>query len=106
MKANVELNLHMGRPTGAIFSFAANKQPCPIVWVRRLGVGGFRPALALFAALQNATKIDHVRELSPLFVLLTLANVLPIARTAQPARLTGNLVAEGSELPDLQPRTP
>jgi hypothetical protein len=51
----------------------------------------FGPALALFAALQNGTKIDHVRELSPLFMLLTLAKMQPIARTSQLARPAGNL---------------
>jgi len=66
----------------------------------------FGPALALFAALQNGTKLDHVRALSRFFVLLTLAKMQPIARTSQLARTTGNLNAEGSELPALQPRRP
>ena len=67
-------------------------------------MGMLRPALALFAALQNDTKIDRVRELSPSFMLLTLAKLHSIARTSQLARTTGNLNAEGGELPDLQPR--
>ena len=53
--------------------------------------GMFGPALALFAALRNGTKIDHVRELSPCFMLLTLAKTRPIARTSQLARPAGNL---------------
>ena len=54
-----------------------------------MGVSG--PALALFAALQNGTKIDHVRELSPFFMLLTLAKMQAIARTSQLARPAGKL---------------
>jgi hypothetical protein len=50
------------------------------------------PALALFAALQNGTKIDHVRVLSPFFMLLTLAKMQAIARTSQLAWPGGNLV--------------
>ena len=55
-----------------------------------MGMSG--PALALFAALQNGTKIDHLRELSPFFMLLTLAKMQAIARTSQLAWPGGNLV--------------
>jgi hypothetical protein len=81
----------MGRPTGAVFDVAAKQQPCPMRAERR-GVGMFGPALALFAALQNGTKIDHVRVLSPFFMLLTLAKMHAIARTSQLAWPGGNLV--------------
>jgi hypothetical protein len=54
------------------------------------GVGMSGPALALFATLQNGTKIDHVRELSPFVMLLTLAKMRPIARTSQLARPAGS----------------
>jgi hypothetical protein len=83
----------MGRPTGAISTSPQNEQPLPEEGSKEGRVVGMNgPALALFAALQNATKIDHGRKLSLFFRRLTLARMQPIARTSQLARPAGNLV--------------